>query len=220
MVLCWCCIFIILVFSDLLCDFVGLHCCGECAGMPRDWSMQTGKWAVFLEGCESSSGPVCRGTRNFWKELESKLLKRYVKTTYTKVIFQSHIDQLRWCLSSGCTHHIRLTEISGNLGLLATCLACHYLHPKMASQLSRWGYSSGLQHHLQFAFWWTPLGSPQTKASSSANDKIILLIRSSDAHVLQKYSTVLECLRNPSEWKWTDMKTSTVRNKFGLGSLV
>lgn len=106
------------------------------------------------------------------------------------------------------------TEISGNLGLLATCLAFHYLHPKMASQLSRWGYSSGLQHHLQFAFWWTPLGSPQTKASSSANDKIILLIRSSDAHVLQKYSTVLECLRNPSEWKWTDMKTSTVRNKF------
>lgn len=73
------------------------------------------------------------------------------------------------------------TEISGNLGLLATCLAFHYLHPKMASQLSRWGYSSGLQHHLQFAFWWTPLGSPQTKASSSANDKIILLIRSSDA---------------------------------------
>ena len=86
--------------------------------MPRDWSMQTGKWAVFLEGCESSSGPVCPGTRNFWKELERKLLKRYVETTYTKVIFQSHIDQLRWCLSSGCTHHIRLTEISGNLGLL------------------------------------------------------------------------------------------------------
>lgn len=116
--MCWCCIFSILVFSDLLCDFFGLHCCGECAGMPRDWSMQTGKWAVFLEGCESSSGPVCPGTRNFWKELERKLLKRYVETTYTKVIFQSHIDQLRWCLSSGCTHHIRLTEISGNLGLL------------------------------------------------------------------------------------------------------
>ena len=69
-----------------------VDCIVECAGMLRDWSMQTGKWAVVLEGLDSSSDPVCLGKRNFWKELESKLLKQYVERTYTKVTLTNSVD--------------------------------------------------------------------------------------------------------------------------------